>query len=103
MRTRGVAIASLVLLLLAFAYRAEADGNVATGKELYVERCVLCHGSKGHGWDWGQKVARGFRIDGLGFHFITPSKQAETKQLGRSPVNALHRTSLPITQTTTAR
>ena len=33
-----------------------APDPVALGKELYVERCVLCHGSQGHGWDWGQKV-----------------------------------------------
>ena len=58
MRDGGAAIVSLGLILVLFAYHAEADGDVSNGKELYVERCVLCHGSMGHGWDWGQKVSR---------------------------------------------
>jgi mono/diheme cytochrome c family protein len=33
-------------------------GNPDHGQELYVERCVLCHGSKGYGWDWDNKVDR---------------------------------------------
>jgi mono/diheme cytochrome c family protein len=37
---------------------AAPGGNRAKGKEIYQERCVLCHGSKGHGWDWDKKVAR---------------------------------------------
>jgi mono/diheme cytochrome c family protein len=28
------------------------SGNSEQGQELYLERCVLCHGPKGHGWDW---------------------------------------------------
>ena len=28
------------------------------GRELYVERCALCHGTDGHGWDWSKKVAQ---------------------------------------------
>jgi mono/diheme cytochrome c family protein len=47
----GVAIA-----LVCVAPAVAAPDPVALGKELYVERCVLCHGSQGHGWDWGQKV-----------------------------------------------
>jgi mono/diheme cytochrome c family protein len=31
---------------------------VALGKEIYVERCVLCHGTAGHGWDWSQKIMK---------------------------------------------
>lgn len=33
-------------------------GNPDQGQELYQERCVLCHGSKGLGWDWDSKVDR---------------------------------------------
>jgi cytochrome c oxidase cbb3-type subunit 3 len=33
-------------------------GNQGKGKEIYQERCVLCHGSQGHGWDWGKKAVR---------------------------------------------
>jgi mono/diheme cytochrome c family protein len=35
-----------------------APDPVTLGKEIYVERCVLCHGTKGHGWEWTQKVAK---------------------------------------------
>ncbi|MGH7399292.1 MAG: c-type cytochrome [Candidatus Rokuibacteriota bacterium] len=35
-----------------------ASHRVALGKELYVERCALCHGSQGHGWEWTQKVMK---------------------------------------------
>ncbi len=33
-------------------------GNPGQGQELYQERCVLCHGSHGQGWDWATKVDR---------------------------------------------
>ena len=48
----------LALVLVPSLALAERGGNAAQGKEIYQERCVLCHGSKGHGWDWGQKVVR---------------------------------------------
>lgn len=35
-----------------------AEDPAKLGKELYVERCVLCHGSQGHGWEWTQKVMK---------------------------------------------
>ncbi len=25
---------------------------------MYLEKCALCHGSQGEGWDWSKKVAR---------------------------------------------
>jgi mono/diheme cytochrome c family protein len=37
---------------------AETAGDIANGKAIYVERCVLCHGAAGHGWDWDQKAMR---------------------------------------------
>jgi mono/diheme cytochrome c family protein len=43
---------------LAATPAAAAEDPVGAGKELYVERCVLCHGSKGHGWEWTQKVMK---------------------------------------------
>ncbi len=48
----------LTLMLVPVVAAAQAGGNVAKGKEIYQERCVLCHGSQGHGWDWDKKVAR---------------------------------------------
>ncbi len=48
----------LALMLVPSLALAESGGNTTNGKEIYRERCVLCHGSKGHGWDWGQKVVR---------------------------------------------
>ncbi len=46
------------LMLVPSLALAESGGNAESGKELYKERCVLCHGSQGHGWDWDKKVAR---------------------------------------------
>jgi cytochrome c oxidase cbb3-type subunit III len=48
-------LAALVLLgpvVLA----AQPKGDPKQGKELYSERCVLCHGSQGQGWDWTKKA-----------------------------------------------
>ncbi|MFQ5853952.1 MAG: c-type cytochrome [Candidatus Binatia bacterium] len=48
----------LTLMLVPSLAPAGPGGNAAKGKEIYQERCVLCHGSKGHGWDWDKKVVR---------------------------------------------
>lgn len=54
-----VAKAWCCALLLAPSLAAAAtDGDVRRGREIYQERCVLCHGSQGRGWDWDAKVAR---------------------------------------------
>jgi mono/diheme cytochrome c family protein len=48
----------IAVLLLASLVSAQARGNPKTGRELYVEKCLLCHGSQGEGWDWSKKVAK---------------------------------------------
>ncbi len=53
-----VSALGLMLILVPSLALAESGGNAERGKEIYKERCVLCHGSKGHGWDWNKKVAR---------------------------------------------
>ncbi len=47
-----------LILLMATPVWAEAAGNAAKGRDLYMEKCVLCHGSKGEGWDWAKKVEK---------------------------------------------
>jgi mono/diheme cytochrome c family protein len=37
---------------------AQPAGDAGRGAELYQEKCVLCHGARGAGWDWSQKVQR---------------------------------------------
>jgi mono/diheme cytochrome c family protein len=51
------------LVAVGFAWLSTPSATAATdpvtlGKDLYVERCVLCHGTRGHGWEWTQKVAK---------------------------------------------
>lgn len=36
---------------------AQTRGDARKGEDLYLEKCVLCHGSQGEGWDWSKKVA----------------------------------------------
>jgi mono/diheme cytochrome c family protein len=40
------------------ALLAQAKGDPKRGEDLYVERCVLCHGSQGRGWDWSKRVEK---------------------------------------------
>lgn len=47
-----------VFLLLPSGAAAEVDAETRRGREIYQERCVLCHGSRGQGWDWNRKAAR---------------------------------------------
>jgi mono/diheme cytochrome c family protein len=35
---------------------AQPRGNAEKGQDLYLEKCVLCHGSQGEGWDWSKKA-----------------------------------------------
>lgn len=60
-RSQGPAAAlglagSLFLTPIAFAQGSQ--GDPARGVELYRERCMLCHGAQGEGWDWSKKVAK---------------------------------------------
>ena len=48
----------LIILLIAVPAFAASPGDPVKGKELYGEMCSLCHGPKGKGWDWGEKVVR---------------------------------------------
>lgn len=48
----------LLIFLLAGPVLAQPRGDAKKGRELYTEKCVLCHGSQGEGWDWTKKVAR---------------------------------------------
>ncbi|MGH7829284.1 MAG: c-type cytochrome [Candidatus Binatia bacterium] len=48
-----------VLLLIGPAVvTAQTKGNSKRGEGLYIEKCVLCHGSQGHGWDWSKRVEK---------------------------------------------
>lgn len=46
-----------VVMALLTAAPASA-GNPENGREIYEERCILCHGAKGQGWDWDKKIDR---------------------------------------------
>jgi len=48
----------VLVLLLAGPALAQPKGDARNGRELYLEKCVLCHGSQGEGWDWKKKVAK---------------------------------------------
>lgn len=47
-----------LVLLLAGMVSARPRGDAKNGRELYQEKCSLCHGSQGEGWDWSKKVAK---------------------------------------------
>jgi mono/diheme cytochrome c family protein len=65
MTASGMARAALAMAatlplacLSAAAGNGEPRGDAARGAELYREKCSLCHGARGAGWDWSQKVQR---------------------------------------------
>ena len=53
-----VALSLLFVFLLVVPLLAQPRGDAKKGKDLYLEKCVLCHGSQGEGWDWSKKVAK---------------------------------------------
>lgn len=48
----------LCLGLLPGAFAQDREESLKNGQALYLERCVLCHGASGEGWDWSKKMAR---------------------------------------------
>lgn len=49
---------AIVVLLAAGPASAQPRGDAKNGRDLYLEKCTLCHGSQGEGWDWTKKVAK---------------------------------------------
>ena len=43
-------------LLMAAPLLGQLKGNAQKGRDLYLEKCALCHGSQGEGWDWSKKA-----------------------------------------------
>ena len=50
------ALLALSALMAALPASAQSPGNPRLGETLYQEKCVLCHGGAGQGWDWSKKV-----------------------------------------------
>ena len=48
----------LLLILLQNFVSAVTQENLNDGKKLYTEKCVLCHGENGEGWDWSKKIVK---------------------------------------------
>jgi mono/diheme cytochrome c family protein len=44
------------LFLAPVTVAQEGRGDPGRGGALYRERCLLCHGGQGEGWDWSKKV-----------------------------------------------
>ncbi len=55
---RGWVVACAFAFFVAGTVLAQDKGDARKGRELYQEKCVLCHGGQGEGWDWTKKVAR---------------------------------------------
>ncbi|MBI2358788.1 MAG: cytochrome c [Deltaproteobacteria bacterium] len=51
------ALSFFLVFVLADTLLAQTKGDAKRGEDLYIEKCVLCHGSQGQGWDWTKKVA----------------------------------------------
>jgi len=43
-------------LFMAAPLFAQLKGDAKKGQDLYLEKCILCHGSQGQGWDWSKKA-----------------------------------------------
>lgn len=49
---------AFLFIFMAAPLFVQQKGDTKNGRELYMEKCVLCHGSQGEGWDWTKKVAK---------------------------------------------
>jgi cytochrome c oxidase cbb3-type subunit III len=47
-----------LFLVMAKSLFAQSNGDSNNGEQLYLEKCVLCHGSRGQGWDWSKRVEK---------------------------------------------
>jgi cytochrome c oxidase cbb3-type subunit 3 len=45
-----------LLLVAQVASAAQIKGDSKRGEDLYLEKCVLCHGAQGQGWDWSKRI-----------------------------------------------
>lgn len=51
-----VFLSLLLALFMAAPLSTQPKGDAKKGEDLYLEKCVLCHGSQGVGWDWSKKA-----------------------------------------------
>ena len=49
---------AVVLLLATAALTAQIEGDPKRGEDFYTEKCVLCHGAQGQGWDWSKRAEK---------------------------------------------
>ncbi|HXG52930.1 MAG TPA: cytochrome c [candidate division Zixibacteria bacterium] len=57
-RLRRGSGAALLAAAAAVLSAAATAGDAEKGGELYAEKCVLCHGAGGTGWDWSKRVEK---------------------------------------------
>jgi cytochrome c oxidase cbb3-type subunit 3 len=49
---------AVLLLLTAGDLTAQTKGDPKRGEDFYTEKCVLCHGAQGQGWDWYKRAEK---------------------------------------------